>query len=401
MMSRLLTGAAAMALTVTAAGAAHAQMSADVIKIGVLNDQSGVYADLSGEGSVVAARMAAEEFGNEINGTPIEIISADHQNKPDVGSNIARQWIDTENVDVIADVPTSSVALAVQEITREKERIFLISGAASSALSGEACSPYGFHWTYDTRALGVGTATQVVENGGDTWFFLTADYAFGHALEADATEVIESLGGEVIGGVRHPLGTSDFSSFLLQAQGSGAEVIGLANAGGDTVNAVKQANEFGIVQAGQTLASLLVFVTDVHAMGLELAQGLTLTESFYWDMNDDTRAWSEEFQEIHGAMPTMVHAGVYSSVRHYLRAVEAAGTDDTATVAEQMRAMPIDDFFAPGVEIQANNRVPVDMHVFQVKSPDESEGEWDYYNLIGTVPGDVAYASAEESGCSF
>ncbi|HET8728968.1 MAG TPA: ABC transporter substrate-binding protein [Alphaproteobacteria bacterium] len=398
MIARMLTGVAVLALS---AGAAQAQMSDDVIKIGVLNDRSGVYADLGGENSVVAARMAAEEFNNEINGTPIEIVSADHQNKPDIGSNIARQWIDAEAVDAIADVPTSSVALAVQEITRDRDTIFLMSGPAASSLSGEACSPTGFHWTYDTRALAVGTAKTIVENGGTSWFFLTADYAFGEALQADATTVIEELGGEVVGSVRHPLGTSDFSSFLLQAQGSGAQVIGLANAGGDTTNSVKQANEFGITQAGQSLASLLVFLSDVHALGLEAAQGLILTESFYWDLNEDTREWSAAFEERTGVKPTMVHAGVYSGVRHYLRAIQEAGTDEGPAVAEQMRAMPIDDFFAPDVQIQANNRVPVDMHVFQIKSPSESEGPWDYYNLLRTIPGNEAYASAEESGCSF
>lgn len=381
------------------AGAAQAQMSDDVIKIGVLNDRSGLYADVGGEGSVVAARMAAEEFGNEIDGVPIEIVSADHQNKPDIGATIVRQWIDTEAVDVIADVPTSSVALAVQEVTRDKNTIFLMSGPASTRLTGDACSPVGFHWMYDTYALAVGTGRAMVEQGGKTWFFITADYAFGHSLEQDTGNVVKEMGGEVLGAVRHPLSTADFSSYLLQAQASGAQVIGLANAGGDTINSIKQASQFGIVQAGQKLAALLLFISDVHALGLPTAQGLTLTTGFYWDRTDEARAWSEKFMERHGSMPTMVQAGVYSAVRHYLQAVKDAGTDETDPVVEKMRATPIHDVIIPDGEILANGSVIHDMFLAEVKTPEESEGAWDYFKILTTIPGDRAFLSVEESGC--
>ncbi len=327
----------ATALVALFAGGAEAQVS---VKLGVLNDRSGVYADLSGEGSVIAARMAAEDFKAEEKGIKVEIVSADHQNKPDIGSNIARQWYDQDGVDVILDVPTSSVALAVNQITREKNKIFINSGAAASDLTGKQCSPNTIHWTYDTWALANGTGGAMVKAGGDSWFFLTADYAFGHALERDTIAVVEKSGGKVLGTVRHPFPGSDFSSFLLQAQSSGAKVIGLANAGGDTINSIKQAAEFGITQAGQNLAGLLVFITDVHALGLQTAQGLVLTESFYWDLNDDTRAFAKRFAERNGGkMPTMVHAGVYAAVLHYLKAVEAANTDDGAKVDDRTAGM--------------------------------------------------------------
>src|ERR671917_929901 len=303
-------------------GAAEAQVS---VKIGVLNDRSGVYSDLSGEGSVIAARMAAEDFKASEKNLKVDIVSADHQNKPDVGSNIARQWYDQDGVDVIADVPTSSVALAVNQVTREKNKIFLVSGAAASDLTGPQCSPNTVHWTYDTVALANGTGAAMVKQGGDTWFFITADYAFGHALERDTGAVVQKAGGKVIGAVRHPFPGTDFSSFLLQAQASKAKVIGLANAGGDTINSIKQAAEFGITQGGQKLAGLLVFITDVQALGLQTAQGLVLTESFYWDLNDQTREFSKRFGEkFQGKIPTMVQAGVYSAILHYLKAVEAA-----------------------------------------------------------------------------
>lgn len=305
------------------------------IKLGVLNDRSGIYADLSGEGSVVAARMAIEDFEAATKGINVEVISADHQNKPDVASTIARQWYDEEGVDLIVDVPTSSAALAVNEITREKGKIFLNSGAASTDLTGAQCAPGTGHWTYDTYALANGTGKAMVESGNKNWYFLTADYAFGHSLEENTTKVVEAAGGTVMGSVRHPFPGTDFSSFLLQAQASGADVIGLANAGGDTVNSIKQAAEFGITQAGQALAGLLIFITDVHALGLETAQGLVLTEAFYWDLNDDTRAWSERFStEMGGSKPTMVHAGVYSAVTHYLKGVEAAGSKETEVVMD-------------------------------------------------------------------
>ncbi|MGH6944677.1 MAG: ABC transporter substrate-binding protein [Geminicoccaceae bacterium] len=399
-MRKIVLGACATGLVLASAGIAQAEMSDNVIKIGVLNDRSGLYADISGEGSVVAARMAAAEFGNAIDGTPIEIVAADHQNKPDVGATIVRQWIDTEAVDVIADVPTSSVALAVQEVTRDKNRIFLIVGAASSRLTGDSCSPVGFHWMYDTYALAVGTGRAMVQEGGDTWFFITADYAFGHSLEQDTGNVVKEMGGQVLGAVRHPLSTADFSSYLLQAQASGAKVIGLANAGGDTINSIKQAAQFGIVQGGQKLAALLLFISDVHSLGLETAQGLTLTTGFYWNQSDEARAWSEKFMEQHGSMPTMVQAGVYSAVRHYLQAVKDAGSDETDAVVEKMRATPIHDAVIPDGTILANGSVVHDVFLAEVKSPEESKGEWDYYKILRTIPGDQAFLAVEDSGCA-
>jgi len=370
------------------------------IKIGVMNDRSGTYADLSGEGSVVAARMAAEDFGAEEKGIKVEFVSADHQNKPDIGSNIARQWYDEDGVDVIVDVPTSSVALAVNEVTREKDKVFLVSGAAASDLTGAQCSPNTIHWTYDTWALAHGTGRAMVEQGGDTWFFLTADYAFGHALERDTAAVVEEAGGKVLGAVRHPFPGQDFSSFLLQAQGSGAKVIGLANAGADTTNSIKQAREFGITQAGQSLAGLLIFITDVHALGLETAQGLVLTESFYWDLSDDTREWSKRFAEAHnGNMPTMVHAGVYSAVLHYLKAVEALGSKESDAVVSKMKEMPTEDpLFGKG-EVRQDGRKIHDLYLFRVKSPDQSTGPWDYYETLATIPADQAFRPMEEGGC--
>ncbi|NYZ12006.1 ABC transporter substrate-binding protein [Azospirillum sp. RWY-5-1] len=398
MLARILAaGAAFVALGV---GAAQAQgVSGDVIKIGVLNDRSGLYADLGGEGSAVAARMAAEDHGGKVLGKPIEVVVADHQNKADIGSNITRQWIDQDNVDVIVDVPNSGVALAVQDITKQKGKIFLMQGPATSRLTGDACSPTGFHWAYDTHALAVGTGKAIVDAGGKKWFFLTADYAFGHQLEADTSAVVKANGGTVVGTVRHPLNTSDFSSFLLQAQSSGAQVIGLANAGGDTINSIKQASEFGITQSGQSLAGLLLFLSDVHALGLQVSQGLQLTTGFYWDMNAETRAWSEKYKAKTGKMPTMVQAGSYSSVRHYLKAVEAAGTDDGPTVAKKMKEMPVNDFFAKNGKILPNGRMVHDMYLARVKKPSESKGPWDYYQIISTIPGDQAFATLEKSGC--
>jgi branched-chain amino acid transport system substrate-binding protein len=370
------------------------------VKIGVLNDRSGVYADLSGEGSVVAARMAAEDFDAAGKGINVEIVSADHQNKPDVASNIARQWYDQENVDVIADVPTSSAALAVNEISREKDKVFLVSGAATTDLTGKACAPATIHWTYDTYSLAKGTGSAMVEAGHKKWFFLTADYAFGHSLEENTTKVVTEAGGEVVGSVRHPFPGTDFSSFLLQAQSSGADVIGLANAGGDTVNAIKQASEFGITQAGQALAGLLIFITDVHALGLETAQGLVLTEAFYWDLNDETRAWSERYSEqMGGAKPTMVHAGVYSAVLHYLKAVEATDSKETATVIDWMKSNPTEDPVLGEGSVRADGRHMHDMYLFEVKSPSESTGEWDYYELLATIPAEQAALPLDESAC--
>jgi branched-chain amino acid transport system substrate-binding protein len=370
------------------------------VKIGVLNDRSGTYADLSGEGSVIAARMAVEDFKAADKGINVEIISADHQNKPDVASNIARQWYDQDGVDLIVDVPTSSAALAVSEVTREKDKVFINSGAGSTALTGAQCSPNTIHWTYDTYALAKGTGGAMVDQGNTDWFFITADYAFGHSLEEETTKVVKAAGGQVLGTARHPFPGTDFSSYLLQAQSSGADVIGLANAGGDTVNAIKQAAEFGITQAGQKLAGLLIFITDVNALGLEAAQGLVLTESFYWDLNDDTRAWSKRFAEQHGGdMPTMVHAGVYSSVMHYLKAVEATGGKVTGDIMSTMKQTPTDDALLGKGMVREDGRKIHDMYLFQVKSPAESNGPWDYYNVLATIPADQAFRPMAEGGC--
>jgi branched-chain amino acid transport system substrate-binding protein len=387
---------------IAAATSARADFTNKTIKIGVLNDQSGLYADLAGQGSVTAAKMAAEEMGGKIGDAPIEVIFADHQNKPDIGSSIARQWYDTDGVDAIVDVPTSSVALAVSQITRDKNKVFLGSSPGTSDLSGKACSPNTIHWTYDTYALAHTTGSAEVKAGGDTWFFLTADYAFGQALERDTTAVVTANGGKVLGGVKHPLNTTDFSSFLLQAQSSKAKVIGLANAGGDTINSIKAAHEFGIVKGGQKLAGLLVFLSDVHALGLETAQGLLLSESFYWDRDDKTRAWSKKYAErMGGKMPTMAQAGVYSAVLHYLKALKVLKSDeDGKAVVERMKKMPTDDpIFGKGT-IRADGRKMHPMYLYEVKQPSESKGEWDLYKLIKEVPADQAFRPLTEGGCS-
>ncbi|HYD65277.1 ABC transporter substrate-binding protein [Azospirillum sp.] len=397
----LLAGVAltTLAATTLAAGGAQAQMSDNVIRIGMLSDRSGIYADINGEGSAVAARMAAEEFGNAINGTRIEIIVGDHQNKADIAANLARQWIDTEKVDVVGDVPNSAAALAVQSITRDKKRLFLMSGPGSTDLTGKECSPYGFQWTWDNHAVASATARALVEQGKKSWFFITADYAFGHSLEAEAAGTVKQLGGTIKGSVRHPLGASDFSSFLLQAQASGAQVIAFANAGGDTINAVKQAAEFGIPQSGQTLAGLLLNVNDVHALGLETAQSLTLANSFYWDMNDETRAWSKKFEERTGRKPSMNQAGMYSSVKHYLKAVQDAGTDDADKVAARIRATPVTDMMMRDAKVADNGRVLNDMYLLQVKTPAEAKYAWDYFKVLKKIPGDQAYIAPKDSGC--
>jgi branched-chain amino acid transport system substrate-binding protein len=384
-----------------AAGAASAQYTDGVIRIGVLNDQSGLYADITGQGSVWAARKAVEDFGAAAKGMKVEIVFADHQNKPDVGSNIARQWLDVDRVDAIADVPTSSVGLAVNQIVRERNKVHLNSGSATSDLTNKACSPNTVHWAYDTVMLSNGTGRAMVKTGGDTWFFLTADYAFGHALERDTEAVVLANGGKVLGKVRTPFPAQDFSSFLLQAQASKAKVIGLANAGGDTINSIKQAAEFGITRGGQNLAGLLVFVTDVHSLGLQTAQGLVLTESFYWDMNDATRAFSREFAAANkGRMPSMVQAGVYSSVLHYLKAVEALKSDaDGVKVVEQMKKMPTDDrLFGKGT-VRVDGRKLHDAYLFEVKRPNESKGPWDYYKLRATIPANEAFRPLSQSEC--
>ena len=394
-LKNVLIIAALLSLTIGSAAAEDIP-----IKIGVLNDRSGVYADLAGEGSVIAAKMAVEDFGADAKGVKVDILSADHQNKPDIASNISRQWIDQDGVDVIADVPTSSAALAVNEVVREKNKIFLVSGAASSDLTGAKCSPNTVHWTYDTWALAHGTGKAMVEQGGKKWFFITADYAFGQALERDTTAVIKAAGGEVVGSVKHPFPGQDFSSFLLQAQSSGAQVIGLANAGGDTINSIKQAAEFGITQGGQKLAGLLIFITDVHALGLETAQGLVLTESFYWDKDDGTRAFAKRFGELHGGkMPTMVHAGVYASILHYLKAVEALKSKDPKAVMAKMKEMPSEDpLFGKG-QIRADGRHVHDMYLVEVKKPADSKGPWDNYKILATIPADQAFRPLDQGGC--
>lgn len=377
-------------------------MAQDIaVKLGVLNDRSGIYADLSGEGSVVAARMAVEDFKAAEKGMKVEIISADHQNKPDIGSNITRQWFDVEGVNAILDVPTSSVALAVADIAAEKNGVLLDSGAGSTSLTREQCRPTTIHWTYDTAALANGTGAAMTKAGGKKWFFLTADYAFGHSLEDNTTKVVEANGGEVVGQVNVPFPTQDFSSFLLQAQGSGADVIGLANAGGDTVNAIKQASEFGITQAGQKLAALLMFTNDVHALGPQTAQGLSLTEAFYWDQNDDTRAWSKRFMETHGAMPNMVQAGVYSSTMAYLEAVKELGSaEDGKAVVAKMKEMDINDPLFGKVTIRGDGRALHNMYLFEVKTPEESTGEWDLYKEISSITGEEAFLPMLEE-CDF
>ena len=401
-MKRKLLSTLVAGLGLAGAGMAQAQISDNVVKIGVLNDMSGIYADIAGPNSVVAARMAVEDFLKTSKpGLKVEVVSADHQNKPDVGSNIARQWYDKDGVDAIFDVPTSSVALAVSQITREKGKAFINSGAGTADLTGKACSPNTVHWTYDTWMLAHGTGSAIVKNGGDSWFFLTADYAFGHALEKDTEEVVLKSGGKVLGKVRTPFPTQDFSSFLLQAQSSKAKIIGLANAGGDTINAIKQASEFGIVKGGQNLAGLLVFITDIHGLGLNTAQGLLLTETFYWDLNDQTRAWTKRYQAANkGKIPSSGVAGVYAGVLHYLKAVEAAKTDDGTKVVAKMKELPTDDpLFGKG-SIRADGRKIHPAYLFEVKKPSESKGPYDYYKVRSTIPAEQAFRPLNEGGCS-
>jgi branched-chain amino acid transport system substrate-binding protein len=382
------------------AGTAQAQLSDGMIKIGVLSDMSGLYADLDGTGSVTAAQMAVEDFGAAAKGMKVEIISADHQNKPDVGSNVARQWFDVDKVDIITGTTNSGVALAVNQVTKDKGKAFIVSGAASSDLSGKACTANTIHWTYDTWMLANGTGNAIVKTGGDSWFFMTADYAFGHALERDTEAVVLKSGGKVLGKVRAPLNTQDFSSFLLQAQASKAKIVGLANAGGDTRNSIKQAAEFGIVKGGQNMAGLLVFLLDVHALGLPAAQGLIFTETFYWDLNDQTRAFTKRFAERNkGIYPTMIHAGVYSGVLHYLKAAEALKGDDGTKVIAKMKEMPTDDpLFGKGM-VRADGRKIHPAYLFEVKKPSESKGPWDYYKIRATIPADQAFRPMADGDC--
>jgi branched-chain amino acid transport system substrate-binding protein len=393
-----LFGMTALAV-VLAAGSAQAQN----VKIGVLSDMSSLYADIGGPGSVAAAKLAIADFTKDNPGVKVELVTGDHQNKPDIGTNIANQWYDVDKVDMIIDVPNSGVALAVSQVAANKNKLFIVSGAASSDLTGAKCNADTIHWTYDTWMLSNGTATAMVKTGGDTWFFLTADYAFGHALERDASAVVEKNGGKVLGKVRTPLNSSDFSSFLLQAQSSKAKVIGLANAGGDTINSIKQAAEFGIVKGGQSLAGLLVFASDVAALGLPTAQGLALTETWYWDMNDANRAWTKRWQaerNASGKYPTMIHAGVYSGILHYLKAVVALkGTADGKTIGDKMKSMPTDDILFGKGSIRPDGRKIHPAYLFEVKKPEESKYPGDFYKTRATIPADQAWRPLKDGGC--
>jgi branched-chain amino acid transport system substrate-binding protein len=380
------------------APAARAQISDNVVKIGVLNDQSGLYADLGGPGSVVAARMAVEDFGGNVLGKPVEIVFADHQNKSDVGAAVAREWFDVGKVDMAIGFDHSAVALAVEQLAFERNRIAIAGAVGSTAFTGKSCTPTEASWIYDSYALTTSLAKAIVAEGRDTWFFITVDYAFGHSLEADATSAVKAAGGRVLGSVRHPLNTADFSSYLLQAQASGAKVVAFANGGGDMVNATKQANEFGLTK-NQTIVSLLVFISDVHSMELQAAQGLKFVTAFYWDRNEETRAWSKRFFERHGRMPTMPQAGVYSAIRHYLGAIAAAGTDEAKAVMAKMRERPVNDFYVKDGRLREDGRLIHDMYFAQVKTPSESKGPWDYYKILATIPGDQAFRPLAEGGC--
>jgi branched-chain amino acid transport system substrate-binding protein len=396
--------AAMMALGFAAGAQAQSRpadaISNDVVKIGLLLDMSSLYADITGTGSVAAAQMAIEDFGGKVLGKPVELVHADHQNKADIAASRAREWYDRDKVDAILDVAASGPALAVVPIAKEKNRIAVFSGPGSARLTNDACTAVTVHYAYDTYALANSTARAVVKNGGDTWFFLTADYTFGTTLEKDASDVIRANGARVLGSVRHPLNASDFSSFLVQAQGSGAKVIGLANAGGDTISAIKAAREFGLTTSGkQSLAGLLVYINDVHTLGLEAAQGMLLTTGFYWDHDEESRKWARRFFEKTKKMPNMSQAGLYSSVMHYLKAVKAAGTDETGAVMQKMREMPINDMFAKNGRIREDGRMVHDMYLYQVKKPSESKSPWDYYKLVSTIPGEQAFQPLSASAC--
>ena len=369
------------------------------LKIGVLSDFSSVYSDIGGQGNVEATKMAIEDFGGQMFGKPIDMVAADVLNKPDVASTIARKWWETEGVDMIIDLPTSATALAVMELSKQYEKVMIVTDAASSDITGKSCSPYTAHWTYDTYANAHTVGSAIVKNGGDSWFFLTADYVFGHSVERDTSDVVRAAGGKVLGSVKHPLNTADFSSFLLQAQASKAKIIGLANGGGDTINAIKQAGEFGIVAGGQNLAAIVMFISDVHSLGLKLAQGLIITEAYYWDLNDKTRAFGKRFQERIKRMPTMNQAATYSATLHYLKAVQAAGTKDTKTVMAKMRELPVKDAFTDNGILREDGRMVHSMFLFQVKKPEESKGPWDYYKLLAEVPADQAFRPLKDGGC--
>lgn len=396
---RQLTLAIAVVFSVFCADLAKAQTVAQPVKIGVLADLSSIYSAIGGKGLVDAARMAIEDFGGSVLGKPIELLAVDTQNKVDVASNKARQWFDVDGVDMVTDLPSSSIALAVSKIAEDKKKIVIVTSAASSDITGKSCSPYTAHWTYDTYALARGTAAAVLKSGGDSWYFISVDYAFGQALERDASDLIKEGGGRVLGTSRHPLSAPDFSSFILQAQSSKAKVVALANGGQDTINSIKQAAEFGVSKGGQKVVALLAFLTDVKSIGLPLAQGLFLTEAFYWNQNEQTREWSERFYKRNGSMPTMTQAGTYGAVSHYLRAIKSTGSKDPEKVMAQMQATPINDFMTVNGRLRVDGRVIRDMHLYQVKAPGESKGEWDLYKTIGTTPGDVAFRPLNQGGC--
>jgi branched-chain amino acid transport system substrate-binding protein len=388
-----------LALAALGGTSARAQVSNNVVKVGVLNDQSGLYADLGGPGSVTAAQMAADDAGGSVLGAPVEIVFADHQNKADIGVSVARRWFENENVDMVIGFDNSSVALGVEQLAAEHHRIAIAGAVGTTAFTGKNCTPYEASWIYDSYALTTSLAKSIVAEGRDTWFFITVDYAFGHSLEADATAAVQAAGGKVLGSVRHPLNTSDFSSYLLQAQASGAKVVAFANGGGDMVNAVKQANEFGLTK-NQSMVSLLVFISDVHSMELQAAQDLKFVTAFYWDRDDDSRVWSKRFFEQQGRMPTMAQASIYSAVRHYLAAIAAARTDEAKAVMAKMREMPVNDFYVRNGHLREDGRLVHDMYFAQVKKPSESVRPWDYYNILGTIPGDQAFRPLAESGCT-
>jgi branched-chain amino acid transport system substrate-binding protein len=396
MIKKLLTSAVASAMMV---GGAQAEITNDVVKIGYLADMSGTYRDLAGPNGLKALEMAVADFGGKVNGARIEVVSSDDRNSPDVASSTVRRWVENENVDLVAGLVASSVTIAVSDILEENNKLGIVSGSAASSITNEHCTPNHIHYVYDTYPLANGTASAVVKEGGKTWYILTADYAFGHALEGDVTRVVEANGGEIVGTLRHPFPTPDFSSFILQAQASGADVVALANAGSDTTNAINTASEFGVTQSGQTLAALLLFLTDVHALGADAAQGIQLTTGWYWDMNDETREWSDRFMEETGVRPTMVHAGIYSSTMQYLNAVKATGSDESQVVRKQMMDTPINDMFAKNGRIRKDGRMVHDMYLAEVKTPAESESEWDLYKILRTIPGDEAYRPLSESKC--
>jgi len=388
-----------LAAAVTGVGAANAQLSDDVVRIGVLNDQSNVYADLGGPGTVVAARMAIEHVGGKVLGKPVDILVAEHRSKADGGASIARQWFDDDKVDMVIGFDNSSVALAVEQVAFQKNRIAIAGAIGKTAFTGKDCTPHEAAWVYDAYALTNTLARSVVGRGDNTWFFITVDYSLGHSLEADATSAVVTSGGKVLGSARHPLNTADFSSYLLQAQTSGAKVVALANAGGDMINATKQAKEFGLIGHGQSVVALLVFLTDIHSVGLEVAQGLKFVTPFYWDRDDESRTWSKRFFERHKRMPTMAQAAIYSATRHYLRAIEVAGTDEAKAVMAKMREIPVNDFYAKNGRVREDGRMVHDMYFVQVKTPAESTGPWDYYKILSTIPGDQAFRPLDEGGC--